>query len=180
LNIYASFFFSKVPKTDYTYSKLSPHRRELADGFIAMPNMSRSSFQRHEERVSSMVRSNPQQESYIRERYQNMNARSFAGNEYTNLLSEDNTAHSNTTFDAQYDSQDEIDVAQFERRRVNYNSRVVRQQQETLIKRVFLSIVTTFYTLGHSVTRLFNRSDHNMYYTRLDVERSKEMLESCA
>ena len=35
---------SKFPKTDYTYSRVSPHRRELAPGVIAMPNMSRRSL----------------------------------------------------------------------------------------------------------------------------------------
>lgn len=41
-----SFFYccSKFPKTDYTYSRVSPHRRELAPGVIAMPNMSRRSL----------------------------------------------------------------------------------------------------------------------------------------
>ena len=35
---------SKFPKTDYTYSRVSPHRKELAPGVIAMPNMSRRSL----------------------------------------------------------------------------------------------------------------------------------------
>ena len=35
---------SKFPKTDYTYSRVSPHRRELAPGVIVMPNMSRRSL----------------------------------------------------------------------------------------------------------------------------------------
>lgn len=35
---------SKFPKTDYTYSRVSPHRKELAPGVIPMPNMSRRSL----------------------------------------------------------------------------------------------------------------------------------------
>jgi hypothetical protein len=162
---------SKVPKTDYTYSKLSPHRRELADGFVSMPNMSRSSVNRHEERVSHMIRSNPDQESYIRQRYQHVNAGSFASNsDYRNLLiSEDNTARSAASFE--YDSQDEVDVVQFEQRRAAYSSRVVRQHQETLIRRVFVTIITTLTSFWHKVTRVFSRSEHNLYYTRLEEKK---------
>lgn len=34
-------YWNNTPKTDYTYSKLSRYRRELAPGVVAMPNMSR-------------------------------------------------------------------------------------------------------------------------------------------
>lgn len=37
----AGEYWRNTPKTDYTYSKLSCYRRELAPGVIAMPNMSR-------------------------------------------------------------------------------------------------------------------------------------------
>lgn len=48
------FFCSKYPKTDYTYSHLSPHRREIRPGIIAMPNMSRRSLDHHHERVAQV------------------------------------------------------------------------------------------------------------------------------
>jgi hypothetical protein len=38
------YFCSIFPKTDYTYSRASPHRKELAPGVIPMPNMSRRSL----------------------------------------------------------------------------------------------------------------------------------------
>lgn len=63
-------FRSKTPKTDYTYSELSPHRRHLAPGIVAMPNMSRRSLENHNERVDIMVNQNPAQEEFIRRRYQ--------------------------------------------------------------------------------------------------------------
>ncbi|KAJ4444393.1 hypothetical protein ANN_06185 [Periplaneta americana] len=47
VNMYAainSFAVHKFPKTDYTYSPVSPHRKELAPGVIPMPNMSRRSL----------------------------------------------------------------------------------------------------------------------------------------
>ncbi|XP_037945987.1 uncharacterized protein LOC119678301 [Teleopsis dalmanni] len=37
----AGEFWRKTPKTDYTYSPLSPHRRALGNGYIGMPNLSR-------------------------------------------------------------------------------------------------------------------------------------------
>lgn len=40
----AGDWWNKFPKTDYTYSRVSPHRRELVPGVIAMPNMSRRSL----------------------------------------------------------------------------------------------------------------------------------------
>ncbi|KDR24279.1 uncharacterized protein LOC110827610 isoform X2 [Zootermopsis nevadensis] len=40
----AGDWWNKFPKTDYTYSPVSPHRKELAPGVIAMPNMSRRSL----------------------------------------------------------------------------------------------------------------------------------------
>lgn len=40
----AGDWWNKFPKTDYTYSRVSPHRKELAPGVIAMPNMSRRSL----------------------------------------------------------------------------------------------------------------------------------------
>lgn len=80
---------SKTPKTDYTYSELSPHRRQLAPGIVAMPNMSRRSLENHDERVNYMVNRNPTQEEFIRRRYQA---------NYTHL---------------NYDSGDEIDNTQF-------------------------------------------------------------------
>ncbi|KAH8285377.1 hypothetical protein KR054_008323 [Drosophila jambulina] len=66
----AGEYWNKTPKTDYTYSELSPHRRHLAPGVVAMPNMSRRSLGNHDERVNYMVQQNPEQEEFIRRRYQ--------------------------------------------------------------------------------------------------------------
>lgn len=82
---------SKTPKTDYTYSELSPHRRQLAPGIVAMPNMSRRSLEHHDQRVNYMVNRDPAQEEFIRRRYQA---------NYTHL---------------NYDSADEVDDTQFDK-----------------------------------------------------------------
>ncbi|KAH8272798.1 hypothetical protein KR018_000050 [Drosophila ironensis] len=66
----AGEYWNKTPKTDYTYSELSPHRRQLAPGIVAMPNMSRKSLGNHDERINRMVQNNPSQEEFIRRRYQ--------------------------------------------------------------------------------------------------------------
>ncbi|XP_052841358.1 klaroid protein isoform X2 [Drosophila gunungcola] len=83
----AGEYWNKTPKTDYTYSELSPHRRQLAPGVVAMPNMSRRSLANHDERVNYMVQQNPGQEEFIRRRYQ-----------------------SKYTQQANYDSADELDA----------------------------------------------------------------------
>ncbi|XP_016978726.1 uncharacterized protein LOC108044278 isoform X1 [Drosophila rhopaloa] len=83
----AGEYWNKTPKTDYTYSELSPHRRQLAPGVVAMPNMSRRSLGNHDERVNYMVQQNPAQEEFIRRRYQ-----------------------SKYTQQANYDSADELDA----------------------------------------------------------------------
>ncbi|XP_062129340.1 klaroid protein isoform X1 [Drosophila sulfurigaster albostrigata] len=85
----AGEYWNKTPKTDYTYSELSPHRRQLAPGIVAMPNMSRRSLANHNERVDFMVQQNPAQEEFIRRRYQA---------NYTHL---------------NYDSNDEVDITRF-------------------------------------------------------------------
>lgn len=48
--------FSVFPKTDYTYSKASQCRYEIAPGILAMPNMSRRSI--HSDTDSSIEISN--------------------------------------------------------------------------------------------------------------------------
>lgn len=90
----AGEYWNKFPKTDYTYSKLSQHRREVAPGSINMPNMSRRSLDHHQQRVNDMVRLDPTQESFFRSRYNSLTSsrQRFAADNY-------------------YDSGDEVDRA---------------------------------------------------------------------
>lgn len=46
-------YWNNTPKTDYTYSRHSPHRRVLAPGVIAMPNMSRRSIHQNDSASSN-------------------------------------------------------------------------------------------------------------------------------
>lgn len=146
--------FSKFPKTDYTYSELSPHRRELAPGFIAMPNMSRKSMDRHVERVNTMIQNNPDQASFIRQRYQwnpRMAARNAANKSFSffsrNLLS--------------YDSQDEVDLSEFDR-----NRRRVVVHKEFFLKRVVITVWTWITSLFQRMTSVFRRRTSTTYVTR--------------
>lgn len=158
----AGEYWNKFPKTDYTYSELSPHRRELAPGMIAMPNMSRPGLSKHAERVSVMIQRNPTQESFIRQRYANSG---MAGGSF---------AHSDP-----YDSgEEQLDVSQLSASRSYRNTSYQRktttvreEQHRSIVSRFFVSIVNLFYGSAHSVSRLFNKSEHNMYYTRIEDER---------
>ncbi|XP_017153910.1 uncharacterized protein LOC108163253 isoform X2 [Drosophila miranda] len=112
----AGEYWNNTPKTDYTYSQLSPHRRQLAPGVVAMPNMSRRSLANHDARVNLMVQQNPDQEELIRRRYQSRKT------QYLN-----------------YDSADELDATTFGQQQ-KQSFWLVRLIQ------VVLSTVTTMWT----------------------------------
>lgn len=127
---------SKTQKTDYTYSKLSPHRRHLQQGEIAMPNMSRKSLEQHHERVNMMVARNPEQEEFIRRRYEQIDYARLRNNRDINLA---------------YDSHDELDVVESEIKkrytRNNHHSQYQynRYESESWITRFVSRVVTIFY-----------------------------------
>ncbi|KXJ80033.1 hypothetical protein RP20_CCG027081 [Aedes albopictus] len=164
----AGEYWNKFPKTDYTYSELSPFRRELASGMIAMPNMSRPGLNKHAERISVMIERNPTQESYIRQRY------AAASSKYSSSgVAGGSFAHADP-----YDSGEEtLDLSQLSRASRSYRSKrstnhtQVVEEHRSFISRFFLSIVNLFYGATHSVSRVFNQSEHNLYYTRIEDER---------
>lgn len=146
----AGEYWNKFPKTDYTYSELSPHRREIAPGQVGMPNMSRKSMDMHHTRVVSMIEKNPTQASYIRERYQ---TRSVARPVM------------------QYDSGDEFDYNHFEKQNILSSSIVKR---ETIIKR-FWKVITTIFYYSTSIFRTTSSSkDESLYYTRVHEQKGKK------
>ncbi|XP_065073365.1 klaroid protein [Ochlerotatus camptorhynchus] len=162
----AGEYWNKYPKTDYTYSELSPFRRELAPGMIAMPNMSRPGLTQHAERISVMIERNPAQESYIRKRYANTSTYSTSGVAGGSFARAD-----------PYDSGEEtLDLSQLSRSSKSYRAKrstahVQVEEHRSIISRFFLTIVNWFYSATHSVSRVFNQSDHNLYYTRIEDER---------
>lgn len=119
-------FFRNTPKTDYTYSELSPHRREIAPGVIAMPNMSRQSLDNHHARISYMVQRNPAEEEHIRRRYESPKI-------YTRRYETDRLA---------YDSGDEV-----------YDGRdYYREKSQSWLVRLITTIINTVTTTYSSVT----------------------------
>lgn len=75
-------FFSKFPKTDYTYSENSKDRIELAPGIVAMPNMSRRAL--HSYDSTSNVSTNTDAEFT---KYESFNVSSGRRQEYTSSKS---------------------------------------------------------------------------------------------
>lgn len=106
-------------------------RRDIGQGYVSMPNMSRKSLDRHVERVNTMIRNNPEQESYLRQRYQ-VNPPTRSSKSFKlfsrSLLN--------------YDSGDEVDLSQFDRRTMT-----TRRQQESVIKRTFVRVWVWFTSL---------------------------------
>ncbi|XP_017003864.2 klaroid protein isoform X3 [Drosophila takahashii] len=133
----AGEYWNKTPKTDYTYSELSPHRRQLAPGIVAMPNMSRRSLENHNDRVNYMVQQNPAQEEFIRRRYQS---------KYTQQQ-------------ANYDSADELD-ATFGQQQQKQSWWLVRLIQ------LVISSVSTVWTRVTNISATETNAYQNYYARR--------------
>lgn len=140
----AGEYWNKFPKTDYTYSELSPHRRSLSNGVVAMPNMSRRSLGKYENRVEAMIQNNPTEESFLRRKF----------------LS--NTSFQKKSAELQYDSADEVDVSDLHQK---LSSR--RSTNTNFFYRFFTIIVTALssaYLSGkQGVRRIFYYRTNNRY-----------------
>lgn len=152
----AGEYWNKYPKTDYTYSELSPHRRELKNGVVAMPNMSRRSLEKYQNRVEVMIQNNPLEESFLRRKF----------------LSTTNTSFQKRSADLQYDSTDEVDTSEY--RRLLQNR---RKPTENVISRFFLMIVSYIYSSYYSVSqrfrRVFYRTNKRYTYTPIRNQHGK-------
>lgn len=140
----AGEYWNKFPKTDYTYSKLSQHRREIKPGVIAMPNMSRRSLEHHQTRVNDMIRRDPAQESFFRSRYEAL----------TSL-------RKRRAADSYYDSQDETDIS------FGLNGGRSFTDSRSFFKRLITVITTFFSSTYYRVTNIFRREQPpSIYYAR--------------
>lgn len=159
----AGEYWNKYPKTDYTYSKLSPHRRELAPGIVAMPNMSRNSLTQHHGRVDLMVLNNPAQETYIRTRYQQQQTAAAVA------------AAASRKYEQFYDSQDENDAQVLNgaaQRQQRYSSNSVTTKTSIVTR--FVSVLIAIWSASTSVFRRSDSSsDASIYYTRIEEEQSE-------
>lgn len=141
----AGEYWNKFPKTDYTYSELSPHRRELSNGIVAMPNMSRKSLDNHQNRVEVMIQNNPLDETYLRKKF----------------LSITNTSFQKRSAELQYDSADEVDLTEFRRQ-----LRARRQcNPKYVVKSFFLAIVSFFSSIYYRARDVMVKSSYQQAYT---------------
>lgn len=140
-------FYSKYPKTDYTYSKLSPHRREIKPGIVAMPNMSRRSLENHQQRVHTMIQRDPSQASFFRRRYEELAS----------------LRRRKTASDSYYDSQDETDISSY------------TVQTKSLLRRILIVITTLFSTVYDRTTNIFRRKStgNYQYYSSSLIHQKK-------
>lgn len=156
---------SKYPKTDYTYSRLSPHRREIVPGVIAMPNMSRRSLEQHHDRVNVMAeKAAPGFASFIRNRYQ-----------ATNYQQATEHRRQDAYYDSQ-DSQDEVDevrVTQLRRSWRISETRIVRWLS-TIVRMWSTFLYTTVAGGGHDTA-----TASNVYYTRSQPEAGEWLMRAC-
>lgn len=143
----AGEYWNKYPKTDYTYSELSPHRRELSNGVVAMPNMSRRSLEKYQNRVEVMIQNNPLEESFLRRKFLNINS-----------------SFQKRSADLQYDSADEVDLSEM---RLQFQTR--RKPADNLVSRFFLMIVnfiySSYYSAKQGVRSIFYKSNDRYAYT---------------
>lgn len=152
----AGEYWNKYPKTDYTYSELSPHRRELSNGIVAMPNMSRKSLENHQNRVEMMIHNNPLDETYLRKKF---------------LSTSVNTSFQKRSADLLYDSADEVDLTEFRKQ-----LRARRQRNpKYLVQSFFLSIVSFFSSIYYRARNVFVKSSYQPVYTpvRRPYQRGK-------
>lgn len=150
----AGEYWNKFPKTDYTYSKLSQHRREVKPGVIAMPNMSRRSLEHHTSRVNDMIRRDPAQESYFRSRYEALT-----------------TLRKRHAVDSYYDSQDETDIS------FGLNGERSFTESRSLFRRLITMITTFFSSIYYRTTSIFrNEQTTTIYYARFAEPKKGNVL----
>ncbi|XP_055378297.1 klaroid protein [Condylostylus longicornis] len=151
--IAAGEYWKKFPKTDYTYSKLSSHRRELAPGVVAFPNMSRRSLEKHNERITYMLERNPDQAESIRKRFIET---LFSKNQRIERKTED-------VNQLLYDSQDETDLN--EQNQYNY------MREESYIRK-FITRIVSIFSIFTSIFSAKDRKDQS-YLSRTGIHGSQ-------
>lgn len=126
-----------------------------------MPNMSRRSLEQHHERVNLMVARNPEQEEFIRRRYEQIDYARLRKNREHNLA---------------YDSTDELDVVESEiKRRYTRNNHYnvyKSYESESWITRFVTKVVTIFYNF---VGIFIGSKDEEYLYSNRIPEQKGEL-----
>jgi hypothetical protein len=145
----AGEYWNKYPKTDYTYSELSPHRRQLANGVVAMPNMSRRSLEKYTNRVEAMIQQNPTEESFLRRKFLSSNI-----------------SFQKKSADLQYDSADEVDVSDLYQRLAARRYSNTSSNFFTRLYVLIVSALTSAYSNAkQGVRRIFYKRTNHYAYT---------------
>lgn len=126
-----------------------------------MPNMSRKSLDHHHERVNLMVARNPEQEEFIRRRYEQIDYARLRNNREQNNLT--------------YDSTDELDVVESEiRKRYNRNNNHYmynRYESQSWITRFVSKVVTIFYNFVGIF--IGSKDDEYLYSNRVPEQKGE-------
>lgn len=135
-------FFSKYPKTDYTYSRHSKDRFEIAPGVVAMPNMSRRSLHKYDSDLSTHTRTQKDDtDSYLSKDVD------FVGNYSHSSELKPKTLFTNSNYDDNHEY-------------VLSRSRSYKTQKKvTIITRIQTIITTIFTTMFSWVVRGYEKQN---------------------
>ena len=118
-----------------------------------MPNMSRKSLDKYQTRVETMIHANPDQESFLRRRF----------------LSNFTSNRSSAGMDLNYDSQDEVDLSEFDRK-------WKRRENPGVLRTFFMTLINYVYTSIYKVKSVFTRNDQYLYSTPSKNQRIGELM----
>lgn len=119
--------------------------------------MSRKSLDKYQNRVESMIHANPDQESFLRRRF------------LSNFTTNTNSRYSSGPA-LNYDSQDEIDLSEFDRK---YKK---QKQSMNVFSTFFLFLINTFYSCVYSIKRVFTKNDQYLYSTPAKKQEAGKLL----
>lgn len=120
-----------------------------------MPNMSRKSLDKYQHRVESMIHANPEQESFLRRRF------------LSNFTTKTNSRYTSGPA-LNYDSQDEIDLSEFDRK--------YKKQKDNVFRTFFLYLISTFYSCVYKVQKVFSKNDQYLYSTPAKKQQAGELF----
>lgn len=143
----AGEYWNRYPKTDYTYSELSPHRRDLGAGIVAMPNMSRRSLDKYQIRVETMIQNNPAEENKMRRKFLTSNA-----------------FFQKRSAELQYDSADEVDISEL-RHKLGKRSKPSSNMFSRLLLPIIGFLSSRYFSIKRNIRGIFyyQTSEHYAY-----------------
>ncbi|KAK9703220.1 hypothetical protein QE152_g29471 [Popillia japonica] len=143
----AGEYWNKFPKTDYTYSKHSKDRVEIAPGVVAMPNMSRRSLHSYSSLHAGItLDKHTNTDSYIDEDSVDYTSSTTNGSGLKQRF-----IHSNNN-----QIEEEEEEEDFVIRRISY-------KRVTIIQRFFQVLISIFTTIFYPVYYIYNKQ-HAVFF----------------